>query len=319
MTAALLQVEGLSVDFVAEDGPLRAVEAASLVIQRGEVHGLVGESGCGKSTLARALMRGLPPPAVITGGRVLLDGQDVLSLDARALAAVRWRRMALVVQSALDALNPVMRVGPQLLDAREAHGAPAGRAAAVRMLEEVGLPAEVADAWPHQLSGGMRQRVVLAMALGLGPELLILDEPTTALDVVVQAEVLDLLDRLRAARGMGVLLVSHDLPLVLERCTHVSVMYAGRIVESGPVEALRQGPRHPYARHLVESYPRLDGPAQLPVPLRGAPPSLRARPSGCRFHPRCPAALSACAATSPGLETVAPGHACACLLTRQST
>jgi peptide/nickel transport system ATP-binding protein len=315
VSASALEIDRLSVAFVAGEGLVRVVDEVSLTVARGELHGLVGESGCGKSTLARAALRVLGPPAVITGGAVRLGGEDLLRLDARALDRLRWRRASIVVQGALDALNPVLRVEEQLTDGLRAHGVTdrgAARRRARELLELVSLPGAALRAYPHELSGGMRQRVVIAMALALSPDVVVMDEPTTALDVVVQAEILDEVDRLRRALGFAVLLVSHDLPLMLERCDRISVMYAGRVVESAPVEVFRSGPSHPYARRLVEAFPRVDGPRVIARSLPGAPPGLDRPPPGCRFHPRCAEADDVCAQQTPTLVPLGPGHVAAC-------
>lgn len=329
MSDTVLEVRNLGVDYVSPQGPVHVVDDVSLTLRRGEVHGLVGESGCGKSTLARALLRVLGPPAVISSGSVLLEGTDLLSLSARELDAVRWVRMAIVFQGAIDALNPVLRIEEQLVDALAAHGVKdrgQARARAQQLVDRVALPSRVLNAYPHELSGGMRQRVVIAMALALEPKVLLMDEPTTALDVVVQAEILDELDRLRRDMGFAVLLVSHDLPLMLERCDRISVMYAGRIVESGPVDAFRALPTHPYAKHLLghpyaqhllQSFPRLEGPRTIARALEGSPPSLFSPPPGCRFHPRCPAAMDVCRVTQPALTPLGPNHVAACHLLTQ--
>jgi peptide/nickel transport system ATP-binding protein len=326
MSENVLEVEKLRVDYVSPQGLVHVVDDVSLVLKRGEVHGLVGESGCGKSTLARSLLRVLGPPAVISGGSVRLEGQDLLQLDARQLDQVRWVKMAIVFQGAIDALNPVLRIEEQLVDALAAHGVKdtaEARRRAAKLLDRVSLPARVLRAFPHELSGGMRQRVVIAMALALGPKVLLMDEPTTALDVVVQAEILDELDRLRRDMGFAVLLVSHDLPLMLERCSRISVMYAGRIVESGPVDAFRGTPSHPYAQHLLghpyaqhllQSFPKLDGPRTISRALTGSPPSLFSPPPGCRFHPRCSAAMPICSQQQPALQSLGENHVAACHL-----
>ncbi len=329
MSAPVLDVRNLSVDYVSTQGLVHVVDDVSLTLRRGEVHGLVGESGCGKSTLARSLLRVLGPPAVISGGQVLLEGVDLMAMSARQLDAVRWVRMAIVFQGAIDALNPVLRIEEQLVDALAAHGVRDAHEASERakkLLDRVSLPRRVLTAYPHELSGGMRQRVVIAMALALEPQVLLMDEPTTALDVVVQAEILDELDRLRRDMGFAVLLVSHDLPLMLERCDRISVMYAGRVVESGPVDAFRGLPSHPYAKHLLghpyaqhllQSFPRLDGPRTISRALEGSPPSLHAPPPGCRFHPRCPAALPVCKVEAPKPTELAVDHVAACHLATQ--
>jgi peptide/nickel transport system ATP-binding protein len=323
MTGPVLKVEHLSVDYVSAQGLVHVVDDVSLELRRGEVHGLVGESGCGKSTFARALLRVLGPPAIVSGGTVELEGRDLMAMSPGELDAVRWVRMAMVFQGAIDALNPVLRIQEQLVDAMRAHGVREGlEDRAKKLVDRVSLPRRVLTSYPHELSGGMRQRVVIAMALALGPQVLLMDEPTTALDVVVQAEILDELDRLRRDMGFSVLLVSHDLPLMLERCDRISVMYAGRIVESGPVAAFREGSTagatslgHPYAQHLLHSFPRLDGPRRIAKALEGSPPSLFKPPPGCRFHPRCPSAMDVCKVEQPKLTPRGADHVAACHLT----
>lgn len=316
MSGPVLEIERLCVDYVQPRGVVRAIDGVTLSLEPGEVHGLVGESGCGKSTLARAALRVLGPPAVISGGSVRFLGADLLRMTRTELDRVRWSGLSIVVQGALDALNPVLDVEAQLVDGMIAHGQVDRRALqrrAAELVEMVSLPRAVLRAHPHELSGGMRQRVVIAMALALNPKVVVMDEPTTALDVVVQAEILDEVDRLRRQLGFAVLLVSHDLPLMLERCDRLSVMYAGKIVESAPVDVFRSEPSHPYARHLLASFPRIDGPRTLVPALPGAPPDLFAPPSGCRFHPRCPDAAADCSAAEPRWVELGVGHAAACL------
>ncbi|MDP3504655.1 MAG: ABC transporter ATP-binding protein [Myxococcales bacterium] len=326
MSDPVLDVKHLSVDYVSAKGLVHVVDDVSLELRRGEVHGLVGESGCGKSTLARSLLRVLGPPAIVSGGSVMLEGRDVMTMSAHELDLVRWVRMAIVFQGAIDALNPVLRIQEQLIDALTAHGVRDGlEDRAKKLVDRVSLPRRVLTAFPHELSGGMRQRVVIAMALALGPQVLLMDEPTTALDVVVQAEILDELDRLRKDMGFAVLLVSHDLPLMLERCDRISVMYAGRIIESGPVASFRDGGPsshpyakhllgHPYAQHLLHSFPRLDGPRTIARALEGSPPSLFSPPPGCRFHPRCPMVMPICKVEQPKLTQRGVDHVAACHL-----
>jgi peptide/nickel transport system ATP-binding protein len=257
---------------------------------------------------------------VVSGGSVKLEGADLMAMNPRQLDEVRWRRMAIVFQGAIDALNPVLKIEEQLIDAFAAHGEGDRSKAhdrATKLVDRVSLPRRVLKSYPHELSGGMRQRVVIAMALALGPQVLLMDEPTTALDVVVQAEILDELDRLRRDLGFSVLLVSHDLPLMLERCDRISVMYAGRIVESGPVALFRDGRHrlgHPYAQHLLESFPRLDGPRTIGHGLAGSPPSLFSPPPGCRFHPRCPSVMPVCSKEQPLLTSLGVDHVAACHL-----
>jgi peptide/nickel transport system ATP-binding protein len=252
--ASLLEVEGLCVDYVGDGAPVRAVAGVSFTLARGEMLGLAGESGSGKSTIAQAIVRILQPPAVISGGAVRFAGRDVLEMDAAALRAFRWKQVALVLQSAASALSPVLAVGAQIADAIRAHepvGRRAARERAAELLDRVGVGAARLGAFPHQLSGGMRQRVAIAMALALEPPLLVLDEPTTALDVVVQREILDELAALRRRHGFAVLFVSHDLGLLLELCDRIAVLQHGVLVEEASAADLWQAARHPYSRRLL--------------------------------------------------------------------
>lgn len=302
--APVLDIQSLCVDYVTEEGPVRAVDDVSLAIAKGEVLGLAGESGSGKSTLAQAVMRLLPPPGVITGGRVLLEGRDLLELDEEALRRVRWRRMSMVFQSALDALNPVLSIGEQLGDALVAHAVAKGREArdkAASLLEMVALPVEVLEKFPHQLSGGMRQRVGIAMALALEPAVVLLDEPTTALDVIVEQEILAQLLELKAQRGFSMVLITHDLSRMLQVCERVGVFYSGRLVELAPARALGEAPRHPYTQGLLRAFPTMEGRLEDRVGIPGTAPSLRAPPPGCRFAPRCPHAMERCRVEAPRL------------------
>jgi peptide/nickel transport system ATP-binding protein len=304
VSAPLLDVQSLCVDYVTDDGPVRAVDEVSLEVGRGEVLGLAGESGSGKSTLAQAVMRLLPPPGVITGGRVLLEGVDLLGLDEDALRRVRWRRVSMVFQSALDALNPVLSIGEQLEDALVAHAVAKGRGArdqAASLLEMVALPADALERFPHQLSGGMRQRVGIAMALALEPAVVLLDEPTTALDVIVEQEILAQLLELKAQRGFSMVFITHDLARMLQVCERVGVFYSGRLVELAPAGELRAAPRHPYTQGLLRAFPSMEGRLEDRVGIPGTAPSLRAPPPGCRFAPRCPHAMDRCRAESPRL------------------
>ena len=313
MADPLLSVRDLCVDYVTPQGPVRAVDRVSFEVGRGEVLGLAGESGCGKSTVAQAVLRILPPPAVVSGGSVEFGGDDVLAMGEAALRRLRWRRISMVFQSAMDALNPVLTVREQLVDTLRAHGAagePGGRAA--RLLEMVGLPADRLAAFPHQLSGGMRQRVAIAIALALEPPLVILDEPTTALDVVVEREILQQLLDLRSRLGFSVLYISHDLNRMLQISDRVAVLYAGRVAEIAPAAALRDAPRHPYAQGLLRAFPSLRGREVEPASIPGAPPSLQAPPPGCRFHPRCDRADARCAEEEPPLAATGERRAAAC-------
>jgi peptide/nickel transport system ATP-binding protein len=315
--APLLDIRGLCVEYLTPKGAVRAAEDVWLSIAPGEIVGLAGESGCGKSTVAHAIMRLLRPPAVITGGQVLVDGDDVLDMDEGELARFRWRSVALVFQSAMNALNPVMKLGDQIADVIIHHlGATpaAARARAAELLDVVGIEARRIDAYPHELSGGMRQRAVIAIALALNPPLLLMDEPTTALDVVVQREILQQVERLKQQLGFAILFITHDLSLLVEFADRIAIMYAGRIVEQAAAHELFERPQHPYTEGLMRSFPPLTGPKQRLSGIPGAPPNLACPPSGCRFHPRCPLATPLCAEIEPHLQAVADGHLVACRL-----
>jgi peptide/nickel transport system ATP-binding protein len=314
---ALLQVEDLHVWFDLPDGgELHAVQGLSLEIGPGERLGLVGESGCGKTTTALAIM-GLLPPSATAAGRVLLDGKDVLAGGEATIRPHRWVDVAIVFQGAMNALNPVRTVGSQIVEALELHGEARGaraRERAADLLESVGIPAARGRRYPHELSGGMRQRAAIAMALSCNPKVLIADEPTTALDVMVQAQILELLDGLCRDFGLALVLVTHDLPVVAQLCDRAAVMYAGEIVERGPVDALHHDPRHPYTRLLFAATPdleRRDGPI---VSIPGAPPRLDRELVGCPFAPRCDRRFEPCGSLRPRLRAVEDGHAAACHL-----
>jgi len=313
----VLEVRDLCVDYRSAAGAVRAVDRVSFTIKAGEVLGLAGESGSGKSTIAQAIIRILQPPAAISAGSIHLGGQDVLAMDEPALRAVRWREVALVMQSAINALNPVLTVGDQITDAIRAHrpiGKRGARDRAAALLDKVGVGAARLGSYPHQLSGGMRQRVAIAMALALDPSLLVLDEPTTALDVIVQREILDELAELRREHGFAILFISHDLGLLFELCDRIAVLYAGAIVEEASAQALWGAPRHPYTRALLRSVPPLTGPRRPPIAVGGTPPDLRSLPSGCAFHPRCEHATASCRTTAPPRRDDLLGHITACHL-----
>lgn len=317
MSDPLLTVEGLCIDYVTARGWLRAVDDVSFSLRPGEIMGLAGESGSGKSTIIQALLRVLGPPGVITGGEVHFDGKDVLALDKHGLRSLRWCDISLVCQSAMNALNPVITIGEQLGDAIEAHEGVSPKAALARageLLGLVGIEPERVHAYAHELSGGMRQRVVIAMALALRPRLVVMDEPTTALDVVVQKEILQQIIRLRRELGFAVIFITHDLSLMLELCTHVGILYAGRLVEYAPARALFDEPLHPYTRGLLQSFPDLHGEGDELLGVPGTPPNLSNPPSGCRFHPRCPRALDGCSQTRPQLLVRGPERQAACHL-----
>jgi peptide/nickel transport system ATP-binding protein len=315
--SALLAVEGLQTHFPTSLGVVRAVDGVGFTLERGEVLGLVGESGCGKSVTSLSIMRLVPAPGRIVAGRVVLEGEDLLAKDAEAMRRVRGARIAMVFQEPMTSLNPVFSIGDQIAAAVLAHAGGSRRAAwaqGVAMLDLVQIPSpgQRARDFPHQLSGGLRQRAMIALALAAGPALLIADEPTTALDVTIQAQILDLLRRLQAERGMAVLLITHDLGVVAELCHRVAVIYAGRIVEIAPVRSLFARPLHPYTRGLLQCLPH---PSRFGRPLstiEGVPPDLRRLDGGCRFAPRCVHAIPSCRTAEPPLEEREPGHFVAC-------
>jgi oligopeptide/dipeptide ABC transporter ATP-binding protein len=313
----LLHIEALRVTFPAPGGgEAEAARGVSLRIGAGEAVGLVGESGSGKSVTAFAVMRLVAPPGRISGGRVLLGGCDLLALPETAMRQVRGRQVSMVFQDPLTALNPAFTVGTQLMDAIVAHqhvDRRTARARAVEALDLVGIPspARRLGAYPHEFSGGMRQRVVIAMAVACRPLLLIADEPTTALNVTIQAQVVGLLNRLRRELGLAVLFISHNLDLVAEICDRVAVMYAGRVVEEAPVERLFAAPQHPYTRLLQRSIPRLGQAGTQLLSIDGAPPLLADAAPGCPFAPRCPDALAICVQQAPE-DRMRDGHRVAC-------
>jgi peptide/nickel transport system ATP-binding protein len=314
----LLQMEDVSVTYRTADGDLRAVRHVDLALDRGEVLGLAGESGCGKSTLATTVLRLQPPSAEVTG-RVLLDGRDVLTMRWGDLRAVRWAAASIVFQGALHSLNPVRRVGHQIAEPIRLHEPDVREAEVDRrvaeLLEQVGLPGSRARAYPHQLSGGQRQRVMIAMALSCRPSLIVADEPTTALDVMVQAQVLDVLVDLVRGLGVGMMIISHDLSVLADVSDRIAVMYAGRVVEQGPAAHLFTEPLHPYTAALSASFPRVGDPAArfAPSGLAGDPPDPAALPGGCSFAPRCPRAVDRCRDAEPPLEPKGPDRAVACI------
>ncbi|MFI5235413.1 MAG: ABC transporter ATP-binding protein [Gemmatimonadales bacterium] len=315
----LLAVSDLSVSFPAAHGPVRPVDGVSFSLERGETLALVGESGCGKSLTALALLRLVPRPGAIdASSRVMLDGVDLLGLKDEALRGVRGRRIGMVFQDPLTSLNPVLRVGDQIAEGMVAHRLASkadAKKRALALLREVGIadPKSRYDAYPHQLSGGMRQRVGIAIALACEPEILIADEPTTALDVTVQAQILETLDRLRRDRGMAMLLITHDFGIVAGRADRVAVMYAGQIVEEGKTTAIFAKPSHPYTKGLLASVPRMTGPVRRIEPIPGSVPRPGAWPAGCRFAPRCVQAFAPCG-TTPPVHDVEPGHPIRCWL-----
>ena len=313
----LLEVQDLHVRYMTARGPVRAVDGVSFNIAPGEVFGLAGESGSGKSTIAHAIMRLLHPPAVITGGQVRFGGEDVLDMDDDELNDFRWGQVSMVFQSAMNALNPVLTVGEQITDVIDRHlklPKKEARERAAFLLDLVGIDPQRIESYPHQLSGGMRQRVVIAIALALNPPLMIMDEPTTALDVVVQKEIMEQIEQLKEKMGFSILFITHDLSLMVEFSDRIGVMYAGEIVELAPAHELLENPLHPYTQGLMNSFPSISGPKVRLTGIPGAPPDMVMPPSGCRFHPRCPHVMEQCSAVVPRLREVRPGHLVACHL-----
>jgi len=317
--APLLELDDLSVTYRTSEGPVPAVRGVSLTLDAGRSLGVAGESGCGKSTLAAAMLRLLPTSAKVSG-RVLLNGDDVLKMKFGRLRAVRWGEAAIVFQGALHSLNPVQRVGRQIAEPILLHDKKATQASArkrvAELLTQVGLPARLAESYPHQMSGGQKQRVMIAMALACRPELLIADEPTTALDVMVQAQVLDLLTDLVRELGLGLIIISHDLSVLGTTCDDLAVMYAGQVVEKGPARALLDAPNHPYGKALAAAFPTIGDQSSrfAPAGLPGDPPFPGDLPSGCSFHPRCPEAIDRCSVEEVLLKPAGPDRLAACLL-----
>jgi oligopeptide/dipeptide ABC transporter ATP-binding protein len=313
---AVLEIRNLHVWFdLARGSRLHAVRGVDLVVERGTRVGLVGESGCGKSTIMLALL-GLLPPSATVAGEVWLDGEEVLAAGEKAIRPHRWRDIAIVFQGAMNALNPVRTIGAQIAEPLELHGIASGREArrrAAELLETVGISAHRANRYPHEFSGGMRQRVGIAMALACEPKILIADEPTTALDVMVQAQILELLQDLSERLGLALVVVTHDLPIVAQVCHRAAVMYAGKIVESGSTDELFHDPRHPYTRLLFAATPCLDDDFDV-ASIPGAPPRLDSEVVGCAFAPRCDSALDACSHLRPIDRTIGEGRTVSCHL-----
>jgi peptide/nickel transport system ATP-binding protein len=324
MTAErLLDIRGLRTHFAAEDGMVRAVDGVDLALDAGETLGVVGESGCGKTVTALSVLKLIPmPPGRIVGGEILWRGRDLVPLQADDMRAIRSKEIAIVFQEPMTSLNPVYTVGEQIAEVIRLHEGLGRRAALARTVEMLRLvhipnPERRVHDYPHQFSGGMRQRVMIAMALSCNPKLLIADEPTTALDVTIQAQILELLAEMKSRFGMSVMLITHAMGVVAETAQRVVVMYAGKVVEEAPVGELFAAPRHPYTQGLIRSIPRLDLAAKRKTRLEAIPgvvPSLVDPPPGCRFAPRCRFASAACTEAVPPLREVAPGHKVACIL-----
>lgn len=319
----ILQIKGLKTQFFTEGGVVQAVDGVDLTVKRGEVMGVVGESGCGKSVMSLSIMRLIGQPGKIIEGEVFFDGQDILKVSESAMTKIRGNRISMIFQQPQSCLNPVFRVGDQLSEVLDIHqdlGKEAGEKRAIELLAMVGIPEPESriKAFPHELSGGMSQRVMIAMALACLPELLIADEPTTALDVTIQAQILDLMRNLRSKMETSIILITHDLGVVAEMCDRVTVMYAGRVVEEAPVVELFQSPKHPYTTALIGSTPVLGETDKELTTIPGSVPNLVDLPPGCKFAPRCLARienqLTRCTDEEPQLKLIAPNHTVRCWL-----
>ncbi len=314
---AVLEVDHLVMHYQTEAGMVSAVDDVSFTLGRGDSLGIVGESGCGKTSVALSLMRLLPENAVVQDGRILLDGEDLLELSAEAMRRRRWKDIAMVFQGAMNSWNPVYRVGDQIREAIDLHWDPVPTTAAAKeriaeLFELVGIAPEMVDRYPHEFSGGMKQRAVIAMALSCDPRIIIADEPTTALDVIVQDQVLNELRKIQRQFGMSIIYISHDVAVIAEITDHIAVMYAGKLVEYGPTAEVFARPRHPYTWLILSSTPSITGPRRALAPLEGEPPDLLAPPPGCRFHPRCPFVTDRCRVEEPPMEGIGDGHRLAC-------
>ncbi len=321
---AILEVQNFSIDYLAAgpaagSGPgdvaLHAVDDVSFSLEPGRSLGLVGESGCGKTTAMLGMLRLLPAEGRIVSGEVFYEGVDLLSLSEREMRSYRWNKMALVFQGAMNALNPVRKVGEQIAEPIIRHklmNKSAARQRVSELLEMVGITPYMAEQYPHQYSGGMRQRAMIAMALACSPDVLIADEPTTALDVMVQAQILDLLQKLQKELGLAIVLVTHDLGVVAELCDDVLVMYGGKTAEYGSVDTIFNHAQHPYTQRLLQAFPDVDDPASSLASIPGYPPPLDALPPGCRFEPRCLCGTDICSKKAPPLVAIQPGHLVAC-------
>lgn len=313
----LLDVENLTTYYKLKDGYLRACENISLQLERGESLGLVGESASGKTTAALSLIKLLPENAQVMAGSIKIEGRDISGAKEEELRKIRWKEIAIIFQGAMNALNPVRRVGDQIVEALRIHEKLGEKEACRRtaeLFEQVEIDPERVREYPHEFSGGMRQRVMIAMAIACNPKIIIGDEPTTALDVMVQAQVLQLLESLRRERQMGMILITHDLSVVGETCDRVAVMYAGQIVEDGPTEKVFDDPAHPYTRALIAAFPNIEGERHLASSIPGDPPNLLNPPAGCRFHERCSEADNRCSGIQPAVTHISGGHRAACHL-----
>lgn len=312
-----LSAEDLSVIYTSGKSTVKAVNGVSFQLKKGHTLGLVGETGAGKTTIAKSIIGVLPnPPARITGGKILLDGKDLLTVSEKEMQTIRGHKVSMIFQDPMTALNPVMKVGTQIAEVIRKHNHVSkkeGKELAMEMLEKVNIPGERYFEYPHQFSGGMKQRVVIAMALACSPELLLADEPTTALDVTIQAQVLDMIRQLKQDFHTSMLLITHDLGVIAEVCDEVCVIYAGQIVESGSLEEIYDNPKHPYTLGLFESLPRRQGSRQRLKPIEGMMPNPADLPKGCYFHPRCPYASKECRQREIPLKNLGGTHDCRCI------
>ena len=311
----LLEVKNLQTYFHTSAGELRAVDGVSFSLERGECLGLVGESGCGKSTCALSICNLLPKEGYVRGGEILVNGVDYRKLTDKQMREHRWKDVSIIFQGAMNAFNPVRRVGWQLAEAMMLHDGLSKKQAMERagdLFELVGIARERVKQYPHEFSGGMKQRAMIAMALACGARLIIGDEPTTALDVMIQAQILELLEKLRREMNMGMILITHDLSILGETCDRIAVMYAGKIVEIGTVEDIFDHPAHPYTRRLIECFPNVGAGRVMPDGIAGYPPNLIDPPTGCRFHPRCTCRCGECDQVEPAMRQLGEKHFVAC-------
>lgn len=318
---SVLQLEGVTTHYRTLRGWVRAAENVSFEVGKGEALGLVGESGCGKTTVALSILKILPAGAKIRKGKILFDGTDLVPLNDTEMRKVRWKGVSIVFQGAMNAMNPVFKVGDQIIEAIRLHEPDVTKADAYKrteaLLEMVGVDASRVNNYPHEFSGGMRQRALIAMALACNPKLLIADEPGTALDVIVQSQVLQLMKSLKEKLGLSMVMISHDLSIVAEVCEKIAIMYAGNIVEYGDVESVFKEPLHPYTQGLLGAFPSIKGEKKKLISIPGQPPDLLHPPTGCRFHPRCPYAMEVCKKEVPVLQRQGSGsgeHTVACYL-----
>ena len=315
MTAPLLEIRDLHIYYATQRGMMKAVEGVSFTVEPGRHLGLIGESGCGKTTTGRAVMRVMPRNGRIAKGEMLFKGRDLVKVSEKEMRDIRWKEISMVPQASMDSLNPVYRVGKQIVEVLTIRGGLSNKAAEARAAElfaMVGLSADRLENYPHEVSGGMRQRAVIAMALALDPALIVADEPVTALDVIVQHQVLKTFRELQERLNLSVIMITHDISVVAETCDDVAVMYAGKIVEHAPVKTFFSFPVHPYTLGLQNAYPNLAKPEMDLISIEGYPPDLVNPPTGCRFATRCPFAQERCFAEEPPLIDVAPGHKAAC-------